>query len=170
VRFLERLGSAPSRVGLAVLLTAVLTGCGDDTPTVPTKPIPTIAGRYEGYQLWQTQFVRVSDGYNGSWTCPGQLTIVHAENSTAFTGFAVVEAPCRAESFEVTGTVTSAGAITFTTAAPRAGAGPCPAPPSFAYSGLARGQTLSAQGSVTVTCGAEGDYRFTEIVDAYKYN
>lgn len=156
-----------------VALSLLSAGCGKESPTVPVVPIPSIAGRYEGYQMWQTQFVRLSDGYNGSWTCPGQVTIVHTQDSRAFTGFATVEAPCRAESFDVTGTVDQGGVVTFTTGAPRAGAGPCPPPPPFSYSGIVTGQqpqTLSARGSVTMACRAEGDYQFTLIVDGYKYN
>ena len=111
----------------AVLL---LAACGDShvsTPTQPSEPVPNIAGSYS--TQWLTQFIRPHDGYSGSWTCAGNLTIVQSPGASSFTGFGVVNAPCPAVSFDLAGKVQVGGAISFDTGGPKAGAGPCPAPP-----------------------------------------
>ena len=152
----------------------LLAACGDDNkvtgPTAPTEPVPSIAGSYS--TQWLTQFIRPHDGYRGSWTCSGSLTIVQPPGSRAFTGFSVVSAPCPADSFDLKGTVDVGGAISFDTGAPRAGAGPCPAPPVATYSGTLGkdGRQLSARSTKTLNCPGEGEgeYNFTQIVTAYK--
>ncbi len=152
----------------------LLAACGDSnsvtSPTTPPPPAPNIAGSYS--TQWLTQFIRPHDGYSGSWTCFGNLTIVQSPGSRAFTGFSVVSAPCPAESFDLKGTVDAGGAITFDTGGPRPGAGPCPAPPVATYSGTLSqdGRQLSARSTKSVNCPGEGEgeYKFTQIVTAYK--
>jgi hypothetical protein len=158
-------------IALASLL--ALAACGDDgpsTPTEPTEPVPSIAGSYS--TQWLTQFIRPHDGYSGSWTCSGNLTLVQPPGSRAFSGFGVVGAPCPAVSFELSGTVQPGGPISFDTGGPKAGAGPCPAPPVSTYTGtLSRdARQISARSTKTLNCPGEGEgeYRFTQIVTAYR--
>jgi len=159
-------------IGIASLL--AMAACGNDTPTTPTDttPVPSVAGTYAGSSMWLTQFVRPHDGYSGSWTCSGTLTLVQPPDSRAITGFAVVGAPCPALSFELQGTVQPGGAITFTTGGPKPGAGPCPAPPVAEYSGTLteNGRTLSARSTKSLFCPGEGEgqYNFTQIINAFK--
>jgi len=151
----------------------LLAACGDDkitTPTQPTEPLPGIAGSYS--TQWLTQFVRPHDGYSGSWTCSGNLTIVQSPGASSFTGFGVVSAPCPAVSFDLVGRVQVGGAISFDTGGPKAGAGPCPAPPVSTYTGTLSkdGRQMSARSTKTLNCPGEGEgeYDFTQIVTAYK--
>jgi hypothetical protein len=150
-----------------------LAACGDDgprTPTAPTEPVPSIAGSYS--TQWLTQFIRPHDGYSGSWNCSGNLTLVQPPGSRAFSGFAVVGAPCPAVSFDLAGTVQPGGVISFDTGGPKAGAGPCPPPPVSTYTGTLSqdGRQLSARSTKSLICPGEGEgeYRFTQIVTAYK--
>jgi hypothetical protein len=158
--------------GLASLL--ALAACGNDSPTTPvdTTPVPDVAGTYNNGAMWLTQFVRPHDGYSGSWTCSGTLTLVQPPGSRAITGFAVVGFPCPALSFELTGTVQPGGAITFNTGGPKPGAGPCPAPPAADYSGTftENNRTLSARSTKTLFCPGEGEgqYNFTQIITAVR--
>jgi hypothetical protein len=155
-------------IAAAVLL---LSACGgDDGPTTPSgPPPPNVAGTYVGYPMWVTQYNRTHDGYNGSFSCPGSLTIAQVPGSTAISGFAVVSSPCPPLSFELTGTVQAGGAITFFTQGPRPPGGPCPTPGRTTFNGVV-GDTLSARGTVMVECpgAGEGEYRFDQIVTAWK--
>ena len=151
----------------------LLAACGDDkitTPTQPPEPLPSIAGSYS--TQWLTQFIRPHDGYSGSWTCSGNLTIVQSPGASSFTGFGVVSAPCPAVSFDLVGKVQAGGAISFDTGGPRAGAGPCPAPPVSTYTGTLSkdARQISARSTKTLNCPGEGEgeYDFTQIVTAYK--
>ncbi|HEY2945534.1 MAG TPA: hypothetical protein VGN09_24085 [Vicinamibacteria bacterium] len=154
-------------------LLLVLAACGDDkitTPTPPAEPAPNIAGSYS--TQWLTQFIRPHDGYSGSWTCAGSLTIVQSPGANSFTGFGVVNAPCPAVSFDLVGRVDVGGAIRFDTGGPRAGAGPCPPPPVSTYTGtLSKDfRQLSARSTKVLNCPGEGEgeYDFTQIVTGYK--
>jgi len=148
--------------------------CGDSnsvtSPSAPPEPVPNIAGQYS--TQWLTQFIRPHDGYSGSWTCAGSLTIVQSPGSGSFTGFGVVSAPCPAVSFDLVGKVQVGGAINFDTGGPRAGAGPCPAPPVSTYTGTLSkdGRQLSARSTKVLNCPGEGEgeYDFTQIVTGYK--
>ena len=151
----------------------LLAACGDDkitTPTPPIEPPPSIAGSYS--TQWLTQFIRPHDGYSGSWTCSGSLTIVQSPGASSFTGFGVVSAPCPAVSFDLVGKVHVGGAISFDTGGPKAGAGPCPAPPVSTYTGTLSkdGRQMSARSTKTLNCPGEGEgeYQFNQIVTAYK--
>jgi len=160
-------------LGVAALM--VLTACGSDdnttpTPVEPPLPVPNLTGTYSSSQMWLTQFTRTRDGYNGSWTCSGSLTIAQPVGGASFTGFAVVGSPCPANSFELTGTSEASGAVTFTTRGPKPGAGTCPLPPTANYTGLFLNRQLSARTSVKLQCPGEeeGEYSFNYIITAFK--
>jgi hypothetical protein len=160
---------------MAVGALAMLAACGGDGDgdggTNPTPPAPTanLAGRWTSFQLWTTQFNRTRDGYNGSYTCPGTMTIVQDPASSNFTGFAVVEAPCVPVSFDLTGSIDRANGVTINMRAPRPGAGTCPQGPETRYTGLfSNSRSISARGSYTVNCPGEleGEYQFNVILSA----
>jgi len=161
----------------ALLAPLALTACGGDSPTAPSGPPPPgVAGSYSGY--WLTQFERTHDGYSGSFTCGGTITLVQAPSSKTITGFAVVaSSPCPPVSFDLSGTVEAGGAITLKTAGPKPPAGPCPVPPASTYTGTigqgssGGGLQLSARSTVMVDCPGpgEGQYRFDQIATFYKY-
>ena len=161
----------PMKPAAAVAL-LLLAACGsnDGSVNAPTDPVPSLQGTYAGTN-WLTQFNRTRDGYAGSWNCSGSMTLTQEPGSDKFTGFAVVGSPCPAESFELTGSVTTGGAVTIQTRGPRPGAGTCPLPPPSTYEGLFQDNTLSARTQVKVTCrGAdEGEYTFNEIITARKF-
>jgi hypothetical protein len=155
---------------LAFAALTLLSGCdSDDTsgPSTPPAPVPSVAGTYPSTQ-WLVQFNRTHDGYHGSWMCAGSMTLVQEPGSDKFSGFAVVGAPCKAVSFDLTGSVTSGGALTIVTSGPASNAGPCPQPPPSAYSGLYQGNQVSARSQVKVQCAEEGEYVFDQILTAYK--
>ena len=52
--------------------------CGGDSPTAPTVPVPSVAGHYEAWNMWQVQFYRTHDGFTGSFYCSGSLTLTTA--------------------------------------------------------------------------------------------
>jgi hypothetical protein len=121
--------------------------------------------------MWLTQFNRVYDGYSGSWTCSGSLTLVQAPGTLSFTGFAVVGAPCSALSFDLGGAVRPGGAVYFTTGGPKPEAGPCVSTmPLTTYFGTLteNSRTLSLRSTKRLFCQGEGDYEFTQIITAYK--
>ena len=157
---------------VAVAALFLLAACGSDTSSVnaPTDPVPSLQGTYSGTN-WLTQFNRSRDGYAGSWNCSGSMTITQEPGSDKFSGFAVVGSPCPAESFELTGSVTTGGAVTIVTRGPRPGAGTCPLPPPSAYTGLFQGNTLSARTQLKLTCPGEleGEYTFNQIITARKF-
>jgi hypothetical protein len=155
---------------LAALLLLAACGGNDGNVNVPSDPVPSLQGTYSGAN-WLTQFNRTRDGYAGSWNCSGNMTITQEPGSDKFSGFAVVGSPCPAESFELTGSVTTGGAVTIVTRGPRPGAGTCPLPPPSTYTGLFQGNTLSARTQVKVNCPGtdEGEYTFNEIITARKF-
>jgi hypothetical protein len=154
----------------AALLLLAACGSDDSNASAPTDPVPSVQGTYSGTN-WLTQFNRTHDGYAGSWNCSGSMTITQEPGSDKFSGFAVVGAPCPAESFELTGTVTTGGTVTILTRGPRPGAGTCPLPPPSTYTGLIQGNTLSARTQVKVDCPGEGEgqYTFNQIITARKF-
>jgi hypothetical protein len=153
--------------GILLLLAA----CSDSpSKNTPIDPVPNLSGTYSGTS-WLTQFNRTRDGYAGSWNCSGSMTLAQEPGSDRFTGFAVVGAPCPAESFELTGTITLGGAVTITTRGPRPGAGTCPLPPPSQYTGVFQNGLLSARTQVKVQCPGdlEGEYTFNQIITARKF-
>ena len=148
----------------------LLAACGSDSPTTPPVPVPNLAGTYSS-AVWLTQFNRTHDGYSGSWSCSGSMTLAQEPGSSNFSGFAVVGAPCPGVSFDLTGTVTPGGAVTILTRGPRPGAGTCPLPPPSTYTGTMTGNTLSARTTVKVDCPGpgEGEYTFNQIVTARRF-
>jgi hypothetical protein len=74
-------------------------------------------------------------------------------------------------SFDLSGSVTPGGAVTFITRGPRPGSGTCPLPPPSTYTGTLTGNTLSARTTVKVDCPGpgEGEYTFNQIVTARRF-
>jgi hypothetical protein len=162
---------------LTLALTLGAFGCSDDDDGVvrptPTEPAPTasLAGRWSSSTMWLTQFTRTRDGYNGSYTCSGSMTITHAPGTRTFSGFAVVGTPCPANSFDLSGTIDAVGAVSIQMGAPRPGAGPCPQPPVSTYNGLVQGNTMSARAQARVVCPGEfeGEHMFNFILNAQRF-
>jgi hypothetical protein len=146
----------------------VLVGCGGDSPTAPTVPVPGVAGRYEAWNMWQVQFFRTRDGFTGSFYCSGSLTL--AQSGAKLTGFVVVSAPCPPLSFDLTGAVTVDGSVSFTSGGPRPPEGQCPFPVGASYSGVVAGTQISLRATANLDCPGpgEGPHRFDYIITAYK--
>jgi hypothetical protein len=156
---------------LAVLLPLVACGGDSESPTGATgtpASYTSMAGLWNG--TWLTQYNRTRDNYNGSYQCPGQLTITHDATKASFSGFAVVSAPCPPLSFNLTGSIDANKAVRITMAGPRPGSGTCPQFPASTYTGSLVGNTLSVRAAATVNCPGEleGDYDFNIILTAYK--
>ena len=162
--------------GLALISVLALTGCGDDdvVPTVPPPPTPppiaNFAGTYANSQLWLVTFVRASDGWQSSYTCPGTMTLsqgAQSGTSAPLTGFAVVNQPCPPTTFQLTGTVNGDGSMTLTTDGPR----PLGCPSKLAnYSGQFSGRQVSARATTSIECSGEtvGTHRFDYVITAFK--
>jgi hypothetical protein len=150
----------------ALLLTLV--ACGGDSPTAPPVPVPSVAGRYEAWNMWQVQFFRTRDGFTGSFYCSGSLTL--AQSGDKLTGFAVVSDPCPPLSFDLTGSVTVDRGVSFTTSGPRPPEGQCPSPQGASYSGVVAGTQISLRATANLDCPGpgEGPHRFDYIITAYK--
>ena len=155
---------------VAVLLPVLaIAACGDDKPNSPTpapSTTPTITGTWTTSML--VQFRREHDGYAGSFACPGQMTLT--QTGSTVQGFVVVNPPCGASSFEVTGTVQPNSDVTLTGAGPRPGAGQCPAPTALNYEGLLTATQVSVRASTTLNCpgAGEGVHRFDYILTGSK--
>jgi hypothetical protein len=158
--------SRAAALGLGLILAA----CGgDSSPTAPVTPPPDVAGSY--YASWTLQVLRKSDGFQNSFYCSGQLTLVQgpsAAGTAPLTGFAVVSYPCAAESYDLRGTVVAGGGVDFKTNGPRPLEGPCPGGQSVAFSGQITSQdgwrSLSARGVTTVQCPQFGEHEFTYLI------
>lgn len=153
-----------------VVLALGLAACGEDSPTAPTPPPAEVAGRY--WAGWRLQVLRLSDDFQIQFYCSGQITLVQgaASGSVApLTGFAVMQAPCAPESYELLGTVNAAGVIQFTTDGPAPTEGPCPRAEDVSFSGqvtMREGwRELSARGVATVSCPEFGEHEYTYIID-----
>jgi hypothetical protein len=158
---------APLLAAIAIVL--VMAGCDDDGTTTPTPVhVPSVAGRYEAWNMWHLQFYRMNDGLTGSFYCPGSLTL--AQSGSRLTGFAVVSDPCPPSSFELSGSVTVDRGVSFTSSGPRPPEGQCPAPSAAAYSGVATETQISLRATVNLECPGpgEGPHRFDYIIVAYK--
>ena len=149
-------------------LLLTLVACGGDNPTAPSVPVPSVAGRYEAWNMWQVQFLRARDGFTGSFYCSGSVTL--AQSGARLTGFAVVGDPCPPLSFELTGSVTVDRGVSLTTSGPRPAEGQCPAPVGASYSGLAPETQISLHATANLDCPGpgEGPHRFDYIITAYK--
>ena len=151
-----------------VLMLAACDG-NDSTPTdpgTPAPPAPTITGTWNTSML--VQFRRNVDGYAGTFTCPGQMTLT--QTGGTFRGFAVINPPCGASSFDVTGTVQPNNEVTLNGAGPRPGAGPCPAPASLTYTGLLTTSQISVHAAANVDCPGEGEgmHHFDYVLTGFK--
>jgi hypothetical protein len=112
---------------LALLAVMGLSACGDgdDGPVIPVEPafpVTNWSGTYSNSQLWLVTFERASDGWRSSYTCPGTLTLsqgAQSGSSAPLTGFFVVNQPCPPGTFELSGSVSGDGSVTFTTDGPR---------------------------------------------------
>ena len=156
---------------LALAATLVLVGCGDEATTVVYDRPADVAGPY--VVDWTLQVLRRSDGFQTQFTCRGQMTLRQGAPTAgvaSLTGFAVVAPPCDPESYDLTGTLTSSGAVEFTTGGPSPTAGPCPGGRNVRFSGLFRSSgssmTLSARGVTEVTCPDFGVHEFSYLVSA----
>lgn len=161
---------------IVTVVAASLAACGDSksglvTPTVVNYP--SVVGSYNA--TWTTQYNRTRDGYNGSFTCYGSLTLTQEPNSPDIRGFAVVSSNCPPLSFDLAGSVTAGGEISFRTGGPKPAGGPCPAPPVTSYTGsfttAGSSLTISARGLTSVNCPGEleGEYKFTQLISAQRY-
>ena len=155
----------------AVLPVLMLAACDGDngsptTPPTPDPAVPTVTGTWSTTML--VQFRRNVDGYAGTFSCPGQMTLT--QTGGTFRGFAVINPPCGASSFDVTGTVQSNHEVTLNGAGPRPGAGPCPAPASITYTGLLTPSQISVHAAANVDCPgeAEGMHRFDYVLTGFK--
>ncbi len=156
------------RLAPCALWLLILAGCGSDSPTAPSVPIPSVAGRYEAWNMWQVQFFRTRDGFTGSFYCSGSVTL--AQSGAQVTGFAVVGEPCPPSSFDLTGTVTADRSLSLTTSGPRPPEGQCPSPVSASYAGVVAGNQVSLHAAANLDCPGpgEGPHRFDYIITAYK--
>ena len=104
----------------------------------------------------------------GTFTCPGQMTLT--QTGSTFRGFMVINPPCGASSFDVTGTVQANSAVTLVGEGPRPGAGPCPAPTNITYTGLLTGTQVSVHAEATVNCPGEGEgiHKFDYVLTGFK--
>jgi len=162
---------------LALTLTAAsLAACGYSKSSLVTPTVvnyPAVAGSYNA--TGTTQYNRTRDGYNGSFTCYGSLTLTQEPNSPDIKGFAVVSSNCPPLSFDLLGSVTAGGEISFRTGGPKPAGGPCPAPPVTSYTGsfttAGSALTISARGLTSVNCPGEleGEYKFTQLISAQRY-
>jgi hypothetical protein len=136
------------------------------TPPVPEQPGPSITGTWQTSML--VQFRREVDNYSGTFTCPGQMTLT--QTGGTFRGFAVINPPCGASSFDVSGTVQPNNEVTLNGAGPRPGDGPCPAPASVTYTGLLTGSQISVHAAANVNCPGEGEgmHRFDYVLTGFK--
>lgn len=153
----------------AAAVATALVACHDDGPTAATPvSAPSVAGRYEAWNMWQVQFYRMNDGFTGSFYCSGSLTLV--QSGSRLSGFAVVSDPCPPLSFDLTGAVTADRGVGFTSSGPRPAQGQCPAPREAAYNGVATETQISLRATVNLDCPGpgEGPHRFDYIIAAYK--
>jgi hypothetical protein len=155
---------------IAALGLALAACGGSDSPTTPSTPPPDVAGTY--FMTWQLQVLRKSDGFQTQFFCGGRITLSQAVASggtASLSGFVVVNAPCAPESYTLTGTVGTGGAVEFTTNGPRPLEGPCPGAASVRFTGQitaeSRYRTLSARGATTVTCPQFGEHDFTYLLN-----
>jgi hypothetical protein len=159
---------------LGLALAIGLTACGGDSgsPTAVTPP-PDVAGPY--FLQWTLQVLRKSDGFQKEFQCYGQMTLVQGSataSTSSLSGFAVVSSGCAPESYDLSGSVSSGGAIEFNTNGPKPPEGPCPGGTNVHFSGQATSSgssvVVSARGVTTVTCPEFGEHEFTYLISASK--
>jgi hypothetical protein len=157
-------------LALAAPLGLGAVACGGDENPASSTPPPDVAGTY--YANWTLQVLRTSDGFQTSFYCSGQLTLVQgttqAGGTASLSGFAVVAYPCAPESYDLVGSVAEGGAIAFVTDGPPPPEGPCPGGEDVRFSGQVTEQdgwrSLSVRGVTTVTCPEFGEHDFTYLI------
>jgi hypothetical protein len=162
-----------TRTTVALALAGALfsAGCDDDEGGVtnPT-PVPDVAGQYS--VSWTLQVLRKSDGFQKQFSCYGTMTLTQTpgSGSTPLGGFASVIGGCAPESYDLTGSLTSAGAIEFTTDGPKPPEGPCPGGKNVRFSGQLTTESgyrfISARGVTTVSCPEYGEHEYSYLINA----
>jgi hypothetical protein len=159
---------------LAAALCLGLVACGsDDDRITSVTPPPDVAGPY--FLQWTLQVLRRSDGFQKQFQCFGTMTLVQGTTSAStstLSGFATVTSGCAPESYDLSGTVGSGGAIEFNTSGPKPPEGPCPGGRNVRFSGQVTSSgssvILSARGVTTVSCPQLGEHEFTYLISAGK--
>src|SRR5262245_44756532 len=151
----------------SALALLTLAACGSDTPTTPSRPVPSVAGHYERWDGLLVQWNRAHDGVTGSFTCQSSLTLSQAADSgvglSALTGFLVIGGPCPPQSFDLNGTVDADGNVRFSTGGPKPPEGQCPAVQKVDYAGVVvhtgdgNNAELSARGTANINCPGPGE-------------
>jgi hypothetical protein len=156
---------------LVVALGLGLSACGDDGSPTSLTPPPDVAGPY--FLQWTLQVVRKSDGFQKQFQCYGQMTLVQGTataSTSTLSGFAVVSSGCAPESYDLSGSISSGGAIEFNTDGPKPPEGPCPGGKNVHFSGQVTSsgtsRILSARGVTTVQCPEFGEHEFTYLIQA----
>jgi len=172
VRVIDKEEAMKMKKVAGVVALLALAACGSETPTVAT-PVPIVAGKYNGWPTWTVQWLRARDGVTGTFTCEGSITLSQGAavpGGATLTGFAVASYPCPPQSFELTGTVDPDGSITLRTNGPKPPEGQCPAATDVVYSGVVRGNELSARATTNINCPGpgEGPQRMDYILSAYR--
>jgi hypothetical protein len=165
-----RLAAAPL---LAALSLGLFACGGDDHSPVSVAPPPDVAGPY--FLGWTLQVLRKSDGFQKQFDCYGTMTLVQGAtvaSTSTLSGFAVVSSACAPESYDLGGSVSSGGAIEFTTDGPKPPEGPCPGGKNVHFTGQVTSagdsRIISARGVTTVTCPEFGEHEFTYLITASK--
>jgi hypothetical protein len=152
----------------AAVLLALGAACGKDSPTASTRTLPSLFGVY--HASWAVHFRRHHDGFSGSFTCWGSLSL--GQNQRVLSGFMLVSDGCPAASFPLSGLVWPDGSVSLTTGSPRPNVGQCPSAENVVYSGSgfrgASGATVSARGTAQVFCPGpgEGSHSFAYVLTA----
>jgi hypothetical protein len=168
-RFSRHLAAPALAVALGLGLSAC-SGDGENNPVSVTPP-PDVAGPY--FLQWTLQVLRKSDGFQKQFDCYGTMTLIQGTataSTSTLSGFAVVNSVCPAESYDLSGSVSSGGAVEFNTNGPRPPEGPCPGGKNVHFTGQITSsstyRTLSARGVTTVTCPQFGEHEFTYLINA----
>lgn len=159
---------------VAVVLSLGLVACGgDDNGITSVTPPPDVAGPY--FLQWTLQVLRKSDGFQKQFQCNGTMTLVQGTptaSTSTLSGFATVTSGCAPESYDLSGTVSSGGAIEFTTNGPKPPEGPCPSGKNVRFTGQVTSSgtsvIVSARGVTSVTCPQYGEHEFTYLINAGK--
>jgi hypothetical protein len=146
--------------------------CGGDGPTAPT--FPQVGGYYQSATMWRVSFVREHDGFSGSFTCWGTLTLNQESEPSrnpdrvTVSGFGTVGYPCPVVAVDLAGDLQPDGRIGLIGGGPRPPEGQCPSPVRATYLGVASGPTLSAKATQRIYCPGpgEGYHQFDYVLTA----
>ena len=159
---------------LIICFVASAVACGSDpAPTTTPTAIapPNLAGTWSpSGAFWTLQVLRLSDNFQKAFTCNGTMTLSQGPSiagTATLSGFVVVSAPCAPISFDLTGSVQSNGAVSFTTGGPPPTEGPCPGGTNVSYTGQFASARLSARGVTNVECPEFGTHTFTYLISAF---